>query len=446
MSHFIRASKYRHIFVDQPKTENSYTGFELSTATGEQSYIKGNTKFFAVAVRGGGGPLAVIPYAQTGRYKRGEQPLISGHKGAVMDFDFNPFHENLIGSASDDSTIKVWGIPEGGLTEHITEPLVDLHGHGRKVTLLKFHPTAQHIVSSASGDFTVKLWDIEKAKDLVTFGGMSQLIQDLCWDHYGNLCATSCKDKTVRIYDGRSGEVAFEKANAHEGAKSVKMTFLGPKEKLLTVGFTRQSQRQMKIWDHRKMDKEIKKLDIDQAAGVLMPFYDPDTAILYLAGKGDGNVRYYEMCDAEPFCFGLSEYRSTKAQKGVTFIPKRGLDIMGCETARALKLAQSGQNSDIEVLRFIVPRKSESFQEDLFPDTCSGMPSVNADQWMAGESKPPVLMTLDPSGASHAPEASAGAAAAPYVAPKSAATLQKELDAANAKIAELEAKLKAAGL
>ena len=207
MSHFIRASKYRHIFVDQPKTENSYTGFELSTATGEQSYIKGNTKFFAVAVRGGGGPLAVIPYAQTGRYKRGEQPLISGHKGAVMDFDFNPFHENLIGSASDDSTIKVWGIPEGGLTEHITEPLVDLHGHGRKVTLLKFHPTAQHIVSSASGDFTVKLWDIEAGSCLHTLAEHSDPVYSVAWSPDGNFLASGSFDRCLHIWNVKDGSL-----------------------------------------------------------------------------------------------------------------------------------------------------------------------------------------------------------------------------------------------
>ena len=33
------------------------------------------------------------------------------------------------------------------------------------------------------------------------------------------------------------------------------------------------------------MKSEVKTLDIDQAAGVLMPFFDPDTNLLYLVGK-----------------------------------------------------------------------------------------------------------------------------------------------------------------
>lgn len=56
-------------------------------------------------------------------------------------------------------------------------------------------------------------------------------------------------------------------AMAHQGARSSKLTFLGTKEKLLSVGFTKQSQRQFKIWDPRNLSKEIKKMDIDQAAG-----------------------------------------------------------------------------------------------------------------------------------------------------------------------------------
>ena len=124
--------------ADAPKGENTYKGFRLATVTGEQQYIKGNTKFFAVAMQGGGGPFAICDHTKPGK-RDADAPIIGGHKGAVLDLDFNPFHEHVVASASDDSTIKVWGIPEAGLTENITEPLVDLHGHGRKVTLIRFY-------------------------------------------------------------------------------------------------------------------------------------------------------------------------------------------------------------------------------------------------------------------------------------------------------------------
>lgn len=353
MSHFVRASKFRHIYFEPEKLENTYTNLRLSTATGEQNYIKGNTKFFAVSIQAGGGAMAIVPYEKVGKFDP-DFPLVSGHKGAILDFDFNPFHEHIIASASDDTTIKIWGVPEGGFTETCTEALVDLSGHGRKVTLLKFHPTASNILGSTSSDFSVRLWDIEKGSEVVNMAIDSEnLIQDIAWSWTGSSLATSCKDKALRIYDARSGQVSNVKEMAHEGSKSVKLTWLGEKEKLVSVGFTRQSQRQFKIWDPRKMDQEIKKIDIDQAAGVIIPFYDPDTSLLYLCGKGDGNIRYYEISDSAPFAYPISEYRSTTAARGMAMIPKRGLDIMKCETARLLKLTSNA----VEPLHVYVPRK-----------------------------------------------------------------------------------------
>jgi len=177
----------------------------------------------------------------------------------------------------------------------------------------------------------VKIWDVEKGEAINTFEGNTELTQDLAWDYQGNLLATSCKDKTIRLIDGRTGSLASEIKTPHEGSKSVKTVWLGNSGKFATVGFTRQSQRELKIWDVNNLDKEVKKIDIDQAAGVIMPFFDPDTNMLYLCGKGDGNVRYYEYVDSDPWMFGLSEFRSTTSCKGMCMVPKRANDVMSCE-------------------------------------------------------------------------------------------------------------------
>ncbi len=58
----------------------------------------------------------------------------------------------------------------------------------------------------------------------------------------------------------------------------------------------------------------------------------------------------------------------------------------------ALKLTGNA----VEMLKFVVPRKSEAFQEDLYPPTFSGVASHTADEWLAGSDKPPRLCSLDP--------------------------------------------------
>ncbi|CAM9348954.1 unnamed protein product, partial [Phaeothamnion confervicola] len=96
MSHFVRASKYRHVYVEPAKADDVWTAVPVSTTQGEQSYIKGNTRYCAVAVQGGGGPFAILPYDKADKRYDRNMPVIAGHTSAVLDFDFYPFDESLI--------------------------------------------------------------------------------------------------------------------------------------------------------------------------------------------------------------------------------------------------------------------------------------------------------------------------------------------------------------
>lgn len=69
---------------------------------------------------------------QTGRMDL-NYPKVTGHKGPVLDVQFNPFDDNEIASASDDCSIKIWTIPDGGFTTNMEEAKVALDGHGKKV-------------------------------------------------------------------------------------------------------------------------------------------------------------------------------------------------------------------------------------------------------------------------------------------------------------------------
>ena len=51
----------------------------------------------------------------------------------MLDVAWNPFNENEIASASEDCNIKLWEIPDGGLTENMTEASLTLEGHQKKV-------------------------------------------------------------------------------------------------------------------------------------------------------------------------------------------------------------------------------------------------------------------------------------------------------------------------
>jgi coronin-1B/1C/6 len=435
MSKFVRASKVRHLFCQPDKKEETFFGLDLATTTGDHNYIKANSKFFATATRaGGGGAMVVVPVKNVGKFNN-KQPKITGHTGAIFDCDFNPFHDQLLATGSDDCSCKIWGIPsEDGLTENLTDPLVDLNSHMKKVTFTQFHPCANNVLATGSADHTVKLWDIDAGEEKQTLQCIDNL-QDMQWSYTGDRIAVSCKDKSMRIFDPRTEE-AVQTCKPHEGSKCFKTCWLGQSNNIATVGFTRQSKRQFMIWDSRDLSKAIHTESLDQSAGVIMPFYDEDSHVLYLAGKGDGNIRFYEMIPEKPHCFSLSEYRGSGSQKGMCFIPKRHCDTTKCEVMRGYKLT----SKTVEPLSFIIPRKSDRFQADIYPDTKAGVPALEAEAFFGGATDfTPKLVSMDPKNANKA--ASGETKQSMPSAVKSKAQLQKELDAALAKIVELEAKV-----
>lgn len=375
----IRKSQYRHVFCDNPKPEHCYTGISLSTVTGDQQYIKASSKYYVCSLFGGGGPMHVGRLDRPGRFEAGTSSIVEGHTGSVLDFDFNPFDDNMFASASEDCSIKLWSIPDGNDWEptdvngrakkgdNLTENLVDLLGHRKKVTLLRFHPTAANVLASTSADYTVKVWDVESGEAISTtpkdsFG--DNLISDVVWDARGEILATSCKDKNVRFMDPRAGAFHSTITKAHEGLKSVKLAYLGDTGKILTTGTSR--QREVKIWDLKNLSKPLLVENIDTASGALLPLFDTDSNILYLCGKGDGIIRPYEFEDKAPYLHKLNDgFRSTVPAKGLCLVPKRGCNVMECETARILKVTN---NDGIHPLSWVVPRKSDAFQDDIFPD------------------------------------------------------------------------------
>ena len=59
--------------------EETYQGFRVASTTGDQTYIKGNAKYFAFPAGGGGGPIMIRPLHTPGRMPN-SLPVITGHK------------------------------------------------------------------------------------------------------------------------------------------------------------------------------------------------------------------------------------------------------------------------------------------------------------------------------------------------------------------------------
>lgn len=229
--------------------------------------------------------------------------------------------------------------------------------------------------------------------------GHEDAIQSLAFDFSGNHLATTCRDRKLRLFDARAGKVAVHTADGHGGIKGTRVVWMGNQDRLATTGFSKMSDRQIGLWDTGSL-RNLKMTNVDQSSGVLMPFYS-DNNILFLAGKGDGNIRYYEY--ENDALHPLSEFQSNVPQRGMCFLPRRALNVSECEIARAYKVA----GTMIEPIAFIVPRKSESFQADIYPPALSAEPALTAAEFFTGNSAPPKLVSLE-SGAISSSDAPVG--------------------------------------
>ena len=55
-------------------------------------------------------------------------------------------------------------------------------------------------------------------------------------------------------------------------------------------------------------------------------------------------------------------------------------------------------NCCFQVIPFTVPRKSELFQEDLYPDTQADVPAITADDWWSGTNIDPIMVPMSQEG------------------------------------------------
>lgn len=120
------------------------------------------------------------------------------------------------------------------------------------------------------------------------------------------------------------------------------------------------------------------------------PFYDPDTEIIYIAGKGDANIRYFEITQDAPYVHYINTFQSQLSQRGLGYMPKRGCDVNKNEVVRFFKL----HATKVEPISFTVPRKSELFQPDIYPSTNSNEPSLSCESWLEGNNADPIKMDL----------------------------------------------------
>ena len=214
-------------------------------------------------------------------------------------------------------------------------------------------------------------------------------MQDLAWQPQGSLLATTARDKTIRIFDPRAGLEAVMETGSHQGVKDSKLVWVDD-QTLLTTGFTASRNREVMMRDSRNISSPLHTLHLDISSGILLPLYDPDTRMMFLAGRGDTHVQFVEITNTEPFIAPGLRY-SGEQTKGACLVPKRALNVMKGEVNRLLVVA----DTSIIPVTWQVPRKFyHDFHSDIFPDTAGPVAAMEPQDWLLGSNLAPDKISL----------------------------------------------------
>jgi len=430
------SSPYRHVYLELEKPDNSYQECNVSTTSIDTNLLAANYRYVSFPVEtSGGGLFTVLPVQGSGKIGT-TAPTFSGHSGGVLDVAFNPFNDNIIASAAEDATLRVWDIKyENGQVLPQSESLAVMKGHARRVTRLVWNPTVNGCIATFGAENSIKIWDVAKAQCATTFKPGKEAILDINWNQNGNLLVYPMKDKKLHVLDARANTETFA-IPSHAGLRGSRAVFYDKLNLIATTGFAATSQRQIMVRDYRNPENPLKTIEVDSNNGILAPFIDDDLGVLTIFSRGDAMVRFYELQSEDKPLLELNSFATKEAIRAFAQAPKYCVDTNVCEIDRFYVITQT---KVLQKTQLIVPRKNaEIFQEDIYPETNVPTPGVEFEDWKAGAEPEIKKFSLENG---YTP-ADGPAFVVEAVAEETVESLKAENEKLKARIAELEEQLR----
>jgi WD40 repeat protein len=118
-----------------------------------------------------------------------ESNRLDGHTRTVISVNFSPDGQ-LLASASDDNTIKLWQL-DGTL-------ITTLEGHSNRIRSVKFSPSGQ-LIASASYDGTIRLWRRDGTL-INVLQAHDREINSISFSPDGKVLASASADGTIKLW------------------------------------------------------------------------------------------------------------------------------------------------------------------------------------------------------------------------------------------------------
>ena len=176
--------------------------------------------------------------------------------------------------------------------------LFSLKGHSSSVNSVAFSPT-EHVIATGSSDKTVKLWDAKTGEQLSSLQGHTNWVNSVTYSPDGGQIATGSADGTVKLWDAKTSE-QLSSLQGHTG-EVISVTY-SPDGGQIATG---SSDKTVKLWD-AKTGEQLSSLQ-GHTGTIWSVTYSPDGGQI-ATGSRDNTVKLWDAKTGEQLSFPSGAY------------------------------------------------------------------------------------------------------------------------------------------
>ena len=348
-----------------------FTNCELSTEKTEGNIIAVNEKFLAMILKSEN-EIGIVDSSKSMNIKK-DQPCLK-YKSKFLDLKFSPFDNNILASSTFDKPVLLWKIPEEGLSNNNNIENTAYNKHTSKVYFIDFNPILSDVICTSTVNGEIHIWNIDKKEPFAEFKTASYPTS-ISWNPIGELIGVTTFNKSINFFDPRNTKKIVEQKVSE---KSSKFAWID-NTMFTTISWNNNGNRLLKLWDMKKIDKEISSIIIDNSTHITTPFVNPILNIIYTVGKEENFIHLYDYSEyKEGLLKSLMKFNTMYFSNCSVLYGKKGLDKKKLEIERFARYSKTEKK--IYYTSFFM--KEQFIYDNYFQNSKNEENKVNHGGWI----------------------------------------------------------------